>query len=101
MKQKTGKKLLSVLLALAMVIGLVPGMSLPAYADDDYTVTVYANNGTDESYSFSVEDFQKDYDTEDLGDNVIFLLFPDLYGFTMPDQKNSPVAGIIAPVFSK
>ena len=31
MKQKTGRKLLGVLLAL--VIGLVPGMSLTAYAD--------------------------------------------------------------------
>ena len=33
MKQKTGKKLLSFLLTLAMVVGLVPGMSLTAYAD--------------------------------------------------------------------
>ncbi len=32
MKQKTGRKLLSFLLTLAMVVGLVPGMSLTAYA---------------------------------------------------------------------
>ncbi len=32
MKQKIGRKLLSFLLALAMVIGLMPGMSLTAYA---------------------------------------------------------------------
>ena len=32
MKQKTGRKLLSWLLTLAMVIGLMPGMSLTAYA---------------------------------------------------------------------
>ena len=34
MKQKTGRKLLSVLLALAMVLGLMPGMSLTALAYD-------------------------------------------------------------------
>ena len=34
MKQKTGRKLLSWLLTLAMVVGLVPGMSLTAYAAD-------------------------------------------------------------------
>ena len=33
MKSKTGRKLLSFLLTLAMVVGLVPGMSLTAYAD--------------------------------------------------------------------
>ena len=32
MKQKIGRKLLSFLLALAMVIGLLPGMSLTVYA---------------------------------------------------------------------
>ena len=34
MKQKTGRKLLSVLLTLAMVVGLVPGMNLTALAYD-------------------------------------------------------------------
>ena len=33
MKQKIGRKLLSFLLTLAMVVGLMPGMSLTAYAD--------------------------------------------------------------------
>jgi len=33
MKSKTGRKLLSFLLTLAMVVGLVPGMSVTAYAD--------------------------------------------------------------------
>ena len=32
MKQKIGRKLLSFLLTLAMVVGLFPGMSLTAYA---------------------------------------------------------------------
>ena len=36
MKQKTGRKLLSFLLTLAMVLGLMPGMSLTAYAATAY-----------------------------------------------------------------
>ena len=45
MKQKTGRKLLGVLLMLAMVIGLLPGMGLTAYAADnstDYVLTIPA-----------------------------------------------------------
>ena len=38
MKQKTGRKLLSFLLTLAMVVGLVPGMSLTASAEGTETV---------------------------------------------------------------
>ncbi len=44
MKSKTGRKLLSFLLTLAMVVGLVPGMSLTAYADTSIfgtTIEVY------------------------------------------------------------
>ena len=37
MKQKTGRKLLSFLLTLAMVVGLMPGLSLTAYADGTHT----------------------------------------------------------------
>ena len=36
-RKKTGRKLLSFLLALAMILGLVPGMSLTAYAATAYT----------------------------------------------------------------
>lgn len=43
MKQKTGRKLLGVLLALAMVVGLMPGMGLTAYAGDT-TNGVYVNS---------------------------------------------------------
>ena len=39
MKSKTGRKLLSFLLTLAMVVGLVPGMSLTAYAGTTINVT--------------------------------------------------------------
>ena len=37
MKQKLGRKLLSILLTLAMIVGLMPGMGLTAYAADDYS----------------------------------------------------------------
>ena len=40
MKQKTGRKLLGVLLMLAMVIGLFPGMSLTAYAADEVSENI-------------------------------------------------------------
>ena len=39
MKSETGRKLLSFLLTLAMVVGLVPGMSLTAYAGTTINVT--------------------------------------------------------------
>ena len=45
MKQKTGKKLLSFLLALTPVVGLLPGMSMTALAatgDTSYTLTIPA-----------------------------------------------------------
>ena len=45
MKSKTGRKLLSFLLTLTMILGLVPGMSLTAYAADnstDYVLTIPA-----------------------------------------------------------
>jgi hypothetical protein len=43
MKQKTGRRVLSFLLTLAMVVGMMPGMSLTAYAadvDTTYTITI-------------------------------------------------------------
>ena len=52
MKQKTGRKLLSFLLTLAMVVGLMPGMSLTAYAAST-TVTWNASDITDARDSFT------------------------------------------------
>ena len=47
MKQKTGRKLLGVLLALVLVLGLVPGMSLTAYAaTGTYTTYTTLKNNT-------------------------------------------------------
>ena len=40
MKQKTGRKLLSFLLTLALVLGLIPGMSLTAYATETLLTTL-------------------------------------------------------------
>ena len=40
MKQKTGRKLLSFLLTLAMVVGLMPGMGLTAYASTEKSETI-------------------------------------------------------------
>ena len=50
-RKESGGKLLGVLLALAMIVGLFPGMSLTAYAADDpyaslkYTTTVITFDG--------------------------------------------------------
>ncbi len=43
MKQKIGRRLLSVLLTLALVVGFMPGMGMTAYAadaDTTYTITI-------------------------------------------------------------
>ena len=47
MRQRIGSKLLGVLLALAMVVGLMPGMSLTAYA---------AGSGTIGTASYTIDD---------------------------------------------
>ena len=55
-RKKTGRKLLSFLLTLAMLVGLMPGMSLSVYADDDiynpassynYSTFTSKNNNTE------------------------------------------------------
>ena len=53
MKQKTGRKLLGVLLTLAMVVGLMPGMGLTAYAAPTETLltTITATAKEQASYS--------------------------------------------------
>ena len=47
--KKTGRKLFGIFLSLVMVLGLMPGMSLTAWADDD-TVTLDENNIFGNSY---------------------------------------------------
>ena len=51
MKQKTGRKLLGVLLALSMVVGLVPGMSLTAYAATNYDLWIGGTQVTSDNLS--------------------------------------------------
>ena len=46
MKQKTGRKLLSVLLALALLLGLAPGMGLTALAYDGNPYASLVNTTT-------------------------------------------------------
>ena len=60
MKQKTGRKLLSFLLTLALVLGLMPGMSLTAYAAEQ-KVTFTAggtNNGITVSPTMYMDKFE-------------------------------------------
>ena len=48
MKRNTGRKLLNILLTLALMLGLMPGMSLTAYAATDiYTNLIPTNSDTD------------------------------------------------------
>ena len=62
-KKKTLRKLLSFLLTLAMVVGMMPGMSLTAYADNTETLLTTitavgssnANPATSANVSYSVE----------------------------------------------
>ena len=71
MKQKLGRKLLSFLLTLAMVVGLVPGMSLTAYADNNETllttitptgVTTYSETTSGVvTVSHDNDDYMQDY----------------------------------------
>ncbi len=50
-KKKNGRKLLSVLLALALVLGLMPGMGLTAYATETPLTTITATGKEQASYS--------------------------------------------------
>ena len=67
MKQKTGRKLLSFLLALAMVVGLMPGMSLTAHAEDtkvgNATYTISDGVLTVGSGEFTIENWASVFGT--------------------------------------
>ncbi len=55
MKQKTGRKLLSFLLTLAMVVGLMPGMGLTAYAAPTETLLTTITSTGKEQANYSTE----------------------------------------------
>ena len=63
MKQKIGRKLLSFLLTLAMVVGLMPGMRLVAYADGEFAVRL---KGVDITSQTSGEGWSYDSNTHTL-----------------------------------
>lgn len=50
MKRREGRKLLSILLTLALVFSMIPGMSLTAYADDDISYEDLDNITTPEYF---------------------------------------------------
>ena len=56
MKQKSGRKLLSFLLTLAMVVGLMPGMGLTAYAAESYNLWVGGVQVTSENLTIDSTD---------------------------------------------
>ena len=73
MKQKTGRKLLGVLLTLALLVGLVPGMNPAALADDSYKN--YKNKKTKPVYFDDKSWYVIDYD-----DSTVTLLAEDCVG---------------------
>ena len=93
-RKKTGRKLLSFLLTLAMVVGLMPGMSLTAYAETSYGAYLVTDSDTDETLTNKVVQFNgigwyiiKD---ESLAENAgtITLLVQEKLGDTMSFDKN-------------
>ena len=96
MKQKTGRKLLGVLLALAMVVGLMPGMGLTAYAGDT-TNGVYVNSqnvnettsGTNWSYNAETKTLTLDnFRFDGVGsapptDSTVIMYYPTNDPFTI------------------
>ena len=60
MKKNTGKKLLGILLTLTMIVGLMPGMSLTAFAGDSITVTWSGNDIPANLYTDATANFSKD-----------------------------------------
>ena len=87
MKQKTGRKLLGVLLALALVVGLLPGISLTAFADDDvqYPLWVGGTQVTSENKDDILEDGGKA--TYDPTSNTLTLKNPTIQN--LYDSGNS------------
>ena len=70
MKHKTGK-LLALMLTLAMLLTLLPGMSLTAYADEAVAKVVY-ENGTTKGLYTTLDEAMLDY-TVDNGEIVVLL----------------------------
>ena len=104
MKQKLGRKLIGFLLTLAMVVGLMPGISLTAYADG--TVTEVS---TADAFKTAVGSGGKVKLTDSFElplDNSLYFykeMTIDLNGHTINVQKKDMYCywGIYAPVTIK
>ena len=79
MKQRTGKKLLTFLLTLAMVVGLMPGMSLTAYAapTEELLTTITAVGASNAPTATSAN---VSYSKEDIATLTFSQVTPDGYG---------------------
>ena len=89
---KTKRRFLSILLTLALILGLMPGMSLTAYADNKTYDIVFAANGKTKTvrnvrlpYSFYCDN----------GESRLDQIIIDFYGLTEGgycDNENAPIA---------
>ena len=104
MKQKLGRKLIGFLLTLAMVVGLMPGMSLTAYADGTVTEVSTADAFTsairNEGEIKLTDDFDLPLATSLYIRKAVII---DLNGHTINVQKQSSYCNwsIEAPVTIK
>ena len=101
MKSKTGRKLLSFLLMLAMAIGLVPGMSLTAYAVtniSETTIQVYAGASGSVSSDMTCKKFRVfDESTLTINQDVTLTLdISDRYAFELSYYSKMEVYGTLA-----
>ena len=71
---KTKKLFLSILFSLALVLGLMPGMSMTAYADDDPPYAQYKNTTTVIKFD------EKDWYLIDYDDSTVTLLSKECVG---------------------
>ena len=78
--KNTAKKTLAILLSLVLMLGLMPGMSLTAYAADTYKITFTADNGNTTTREVTLSHkFSCNYYSEN---GELDLIIQALYGLT-------------------
>ena len=82
---KTKKRLLSILLSLALVLGMLPGMSLTAYADEEYALWIYDTRVTSANANDVFGDGTVSYVPED-GNNERYNATLTLNGYKYTGQ---------------
>ena len=85
-KRKLGRKLMSFLLTLAMVIGLMPGMGLTAKADTELSETIITTSETALGDHFIIT-------TDDNYDND--GMYANFYGITVEPRNNEYITKVI------